>query len=139
MHSYGGLVGSEATVEDLGWAKRKEQGLAGGVIHFIFFSAFLLSKGQSVLGAFGESPNNIIKPGVDTPSEMRRKHSTTIFPPTRPSIGSRGLSTRLIMSRLQSFPGRRIDTYRLHTLFVKMIKRRHGNINKCLGSLPRPK
>jgi alpha-beta hydrolase superfamily lysophospholipase len=62
MHSYGGLVGSEAIPESLSYAHRvKEDGLPGGVIHLIYFNAFVLSAGQSVLGAFGESPNNIVK------------------------------------------------------------------------------
>ena len=61
MHSYGGLVGSEATTEELGYSKRQAQGLSGGVIHFFLYSAFLLDEGQSVLGAFGESPNNDVR------------------------------------------------------------------------------
>ncbi|CAD6591815.1 MAG: hypothetical protein ASARMPREDX12_005423 [Alectoria sarmentosa] len=62
MHSYGGLVGSEATTSELSYAQRRAQGLPGGVVHFFFYSAFLLNEGQSVLGAFGESPNNDVKP-----------------------------------------------------------------------------
>lgn len=65
MHSYGGLVGSEAVTEELSYAKRQARGLSGGVIHLFFYAAFLLNEGQSVLSAFGESPNNDIK--VSTP------------------------------------------------------------------------
>ncbi|TGO76135.1 hypothetical protein BELL_0172g00040 [Botrytis elliptica] len=61
MHSYGGLVGSEAIPEELTYAYRKARGLSGGVIHLYYFSAFILPVGQSVLGAFGESPNNDIR------------------------------------------------------------------------------
>ena len=61
MHSYGGLVGSEAITEDLTWAKRRAQGLPGGVIHIFFYAAFLLNEGQSILSAFGESPNDDVK------------------------------------------------------------------------------
>lgn len=61
MHSYGGLVGSEAIPEDLSHTKRQSIGLSGGVIQLFFFTAFLLNEGQSVLGAFGESPNNDLK------------------------------------------------------------------------------
>lgn len=61
MHSYGGLVGSEAITEELSYAKRQAQGLPGGVIHLFLYSAFLLNEGQSVLSAFGESPNNDVK------------------------------------------------------------------------------
>ena len=61
LHSYGGLVGGEAIAEELTWAKRQAQGLPGGVIHIFFYSAFLLNEGQSVLSAFGESPNNDVR------------------------------------------------------------------------------
>jgi len=61
MHSYGGLVGSEAIPEELTYTNRKARGQAGGVIHLYYFSAFLLPVGQSVLEAFGESPNNDVK------------------------------------------------------------------------------
>ncbi|CAF9910019.1 hypothetical protein IMSHALPRED_008531 [Imshaugia aleurites] len=62
MHSYGGLVGSEATTEELSYTKRQAQGLPGGVTHLFYYSAFLLNEGQSVLSAWGESPNNDVKP-----------------------------------------------------------------------------
>ncbi|KAL6715534.1 hypothetical protein ACLMJK_006495 [Lecanora helva] len=62
MHSYGGLVGSEAITEELTVSQRKAQSLQGGVSYLFFYSAFLLDEGQSVLSAFGESPNNDVKP-----------------------------------------------------------------------------
>lgn len=62
MHSYGGLVGSNAIPEDLSLQSRCQAGLAGGVHHLFYFAAFVLGQGQSVLGAFGEGPNNDIKP-----------------------------------------------------------------------------
>lgn len=61
MHSYGGLVGSNAIPEELSYAHRQARRLAGGVIHLFYFCAFILGKGQSVLGAFGESPNNDVR------------------------------------------------------------------------------
>ena len=61
MHSYGGLVGSEAVTEEFSRVKRKEKGLPGGVIHLFYYAAFVLEEGQSVLSAFGESPNNDVK------------------------------------------------------------------------------
>ena len=45
MHSYGGLVGSEAIPESMSHDKRRKDGLLGGVIHLFFFSAFLLDPG----------------------------------------------------------------------------------------------
>ncbi|KAI1506466.1 alpha/beta-hydrolase [Biscogniauxia marginata] len=62
MHSYGGLVGSEATSKEFSWAYRKGQGLTGDVIHFFFFAAFILAEGQSVLSGFGESSNIDVRP-----------------------------------------------------------------------------
>jgi pimeloyl-ACP methyl ester carboxylesterase len=62
MHSYGGLVGSEAIPETLTRTSRKSRGLTGGVLRLVFVAAFMLAEGQSVLGAFGESPNNDLGP-----------------------------------------------------------------------------
>ena len=61
MHSYGGLVGSNAVPKELAYSERHAKGLHGGVAHLIYIAAFLLPVGQSVLGAFGESPNNDVK------------------------------------------------------------------------------
>ncbi|KAL9106040.1 MAG: hypothetical protein Q9227_008883 [Pyrenula ochraceoflavens] len=61
MHSYGGLVGSEAVSSDLSQTERQRRGLKGGVVHLFFFNAFVLPVGQSVISAFGESPNNDVK------------------------------------------------------------------------------
>jgi alpha-beta hydrolase superfamily lysophospholipase len=61
MHSYGVLVGSNAIPEELSFKYRKSTGLSGGVIHLLYIAAFLLDEGQSVLGTFGESPNNDVK------------------------------------------------------------------------------
>jgi hypothetical protein len=55
-------VGSEAIPKELTHSHRASQGLPGGIIHLFFFSAFLLPAGQSVLSAFGESPNNDVRP-----------------------------------------------------------------------------
>lgn len=60
MHSYGGIVGTEAIPEELSYSRRQSKNLPGGVFHLFFFSAFILAEGQSVLGTFGESPNTDI-------------------------------------------------------------------------------
>ena len=60
-HSYGGLVGSNSIPEELTFSQRQAKGLKGGVVHLIFIAAFLLMVGQSVIGTFGESPNNAVK------------------------------------------------------------------------------
>ncbi|KAI1213247.1 catalytic protein [Annulohypoxylon truncatum] len=62
MHSYGGLVGTEAVTKDLSFDERQPAGLPGGVVHLFYFAAFILPTGQSVLDVFGESPNNDVKP-----------------------------------------------------------------------------
>lgn len=61
MHSYGGLVGSNAISEDLSLHSRRRAGLTSGVYRLLYFAAFVLDDGKSVLGTFGESPNNDLK------------------------------------------------------------------------------
>lgn len=68
MHSYGGLVGSNAIGEDLYISHRRSAGLAGGVLHLFYVAAFVLDKQQSVLGVFGESPNNDVRVSLQNPS-----------------------------------------------------------------------
>ncbi|PYH86717.1 hypothetical protein BO82DRAFT_388354 [Aspergillus uvarum CBS 121591] len=75
MHSYGGIVGTEAIPEDLTHAARHAQGHNGGVLHLFYFAGVILSKGQSVLGTFGESPNNDVQPD----GKVRLKNGTTII------------------------------------------------------------
>lgn len=54
-HSAGGISMSGA-VEGLDVASRKAEGKQGGVTRCIFFAAFVLPKGQSLLGALGGQP-----------------------------------------------------------------------------------
>ncbi|KAF2826215.1 catalytic protein [Ophiobolus disseminans] len=61
MHSYGGLVGSNAVSRELSYGKRGEEGKKGGVVHLFYFAAFILEEGKSVLGSFGESENNDVR------------------------------------------------------------------------------
>ncbi|PVH86329.1 catalytic protein [Cadophora sp. DSE1049] len=60
MHSYGGMVGSEAVIPSLTHSNRQSQGLQGGVIHLFYYASFFLPPGQSMLSAMGESPLNRI-------------------------------------------------------------------------------
>ena len=46
MHSYGGVVGSNA-LERLSWQERNEKGQKGGVIAIVYMAAFLLPLGRS--------------------------------------------------------------------------------------------
>lgn len=61
MHSYGEMVGSEAVREELSYTRRKAQELPGVGIYLFYYGAFSLDKNQSVLSAFGDSPNNDVK------------------------------------------------------------------------------
>jgi hypothetical protein len=61
MHSYGGLVGSNAISEDLSFKNRKTAGLSSEVFHLFYIAACLLDEGQAVLGTFGELLNNDVR------------------------------------------------------------------------------
>lgn len=63
MHSYGGIVGSDAIPESLSLAHRQKEGKKGGVGHLFYFAAFVLSVGESVLGKFGESSMKVVLVG----------------------------------------------------------------------------
>ncbi|KAI6365775.1 hypothetical protein MCOR25_005264 [Pyricularia grisea] len=54
-HSYGGVVASNA-VEGYDTKTRSAAGKTGGVISVVFASAFMLPKGQSLLGLLGGEP-----------------------------------------------------------------------------------
>ncbi|KAH9210140.1 hypothetical protein DL95DRAFT_393731 [Leptodontidium sp. 2 PMI_412] len=51
IHSYSGVV-ALCAVEDLGFAQRKATGKEGGVINFVYLSAFALPKGMSFKGDY---------------------------------------------------------------------------------------
>ena len=55
MHSYGGVAGTNA-VHGLEAAARHERGEKGGIIHCLFVAAFLVPKGNSLIGMFPEAP-----------------------------------------------------------------------------------
>lgn len=52
MHSYGGVVGTEA-LHGLGQENNKASGKAGGVKRMIYMTAFIPQLGQSLAGIFG--------------------------------------------------------------------------------------
>ncbi|KAB8265594.1 Alpha/beta hydrolase fold-1 [Aspergillus pseudonomiae] len=58
MHSYGGIVGGTAIPRSLTHASRQSEGKKGSVWHSFYYAAFVLPEGASVMGTFGESPNN---------------------------------------------------------------------------------
>jgi len=51
-HSYGGGVGADA-VEGLGAAQRAKAGRKGGIIMFVYMSAFVFPKGRSIMDMLG--------------------------------------------------------------------------------------
>lgn len=55
LHSYGGVVGTEAIHESLGKKIRQENGLKGGVLGILYMAAFILPLGASLGSAFGGS------------------------------------------------------------------------------------
>jgi pimeloyl-ACP methyl ester carboxylesterase len=48
MHSYGGLVGTDAVTDADIYSTRKASGQAGGVIHLLYLCAYMLEPGTSV-------------------------------------------------------------------------------------------
>lgn len=55
VHSYGGMVGGEAT-KDLGFKQRKAQGKAGGVTLLVYLAAFAAPIGSTIFGMLGGNP-----------------------------------------------------------------------------------
>lgn len=53
MHSYGGVVGTEAVHESLGRKFRESKNLPGGVVHLVYICAFVLPLGSSLGSALG--------------------------------------------------------------------------------------
>ena len=56
MHSYGGVVGTEAVHESFGKKHREAKGLIGGVIRLLYLCAFVLREGASLATALGGLP-----------------------------------------------------------------------------------
>jgi len=53
MHSYGGVVGTQAVLEEYGEKWRGERGGVGGVMALFWISAFILEKGESIFSMLG--------------------------------------------------------------------------------------
>lgn len=71
MHSYGGVVGTEAC-RGLGKKERKASGKEGGVIRLIFCTAFLVDEGESAeINQFGQT--DIIALGVSIMDVLNNK------------------------------------------------------------------
>lgn len=82
MHSYGGVVGTEAVDETLGAKQRQIRGLSGGVTHLVYLCSFLLSEGNSLGYAFGGQLPPFIKTEVsDLHSRQGLECSSLILSP----------------------------------------------------------
>ncbi|OLN96282.1 Methylesterase 7 [Colletotrichum chlorophyti] len=55
VHSYGGLVGANA-VQGLGYKQRAKEGKKGGVISFVYLSAFVVPVGRCITELLGGQP-----------------------------------------------------------------------------------
>lgn len=53
LHSYGGVLGTEAVREHFGKKSRQERGLTGGVLGLLYMCAFVIPVGISLETAFG--------------------------------------------------------------------------------------
>lgn len=73
MHSYGGVVGTEAVTEELATEVRQAKGLKGGVVRLLYMTAFVLPLGDSLVTTLGGTLPPIIKVEVRlSQSEPRR-------------------------------------------------------------------
>jgi hypothetical protein len=61
-------------------------------VHLIYVAAFILSEGQSVLGVFGESPNNDVKPD----GHFCIKNAAEILYHDLPAAEAQSLESKLI-------------------------------------------
>ena len=52
LHSFGGVLGTEAIREEFGMKSRKEKGLPGGVLALLYICGFVLPVGSSLESAF---------------------------------------------------------------------------------------
>lgn len=68
LHSYGGVVGTEAIDASLGKKNRQDNGLSGGVLGLLYMAAFVLPLGSSLSTAFGGSLPPFIQVEVRRPS-----------------------------------------------------------------------
>lgn len=59
LHSYGGIVGTQATDHSLAKQTREHLGLPGGVLGLLYMCAFVLPLGQSLQGLLGAPPPHV--------------------------------------------------------------------------------
>ena len=67
MHSYGGVIGTQAVDEQLGKKARAAKELKGGVTNLVYLCAFILPNGDSLASALGGGLPPYIKLEVMSP------------------------------------------------------------------------
>lgn len=73
MHSYGGLVGSEAIAENLTLSARQKENLAGGVARLVYLAAFMLPPGKSCQSFYGDMPGSVVAEGFYSDPEAKSR------------------------------------------------------------------
>jgi hypothetical protein len=56
MHSYGGMVGTQAIDASFSKIAREKEGKAGGVLGLLYMCAFIVQEGQNLVTSLGEAP-----------------------------------------------------------------------------------
>lgn len=131
MHSYGGLVGSNATPEDFSLQSRRQRGLAGGVSHLFYFAAFILDQGKSVLDTFGGSPNNDVKPNGRF---TMRETASTIYhdlPPEEAECWASNIVDQAMQFIHSPSPARLTSTFPRHIPWPSMTMPFTRNTKRC--------
>lgn len=83
LHSYGGMIGTEAIHELLGEKVPEGRGLHGGVVGILYMTAFVLPLGTHLGTAFGGPLPLFIRIEV---SKKNEKHIRPAIPNTHPII-----------------------------------------------------
>ena len=79
MHSYGGVIGTQAVTADLSKTSRQAKGLEGGIIHLVYVAAFIVSEGNSLGSALGGALPPYIKTKVSFPCPASREEGVLLM------------------------------------------------------------
>ena len=72
LHSYGGIVGSQAADQALGKRAREAEGKKGGIARLVYMCAFMLKPGDHLYSSFGGEVPSFIKVEVIALLPMKR-------------------------------------------------------------------
>lgn len=79
VHSYGGVVGAQA-VRGLGYKQRQKEGKVGGIITYLYLSAFVVPVGQSLLKMLGGNWLPWMRVEVNSAAEARLYRGSANYP-----------------------------------------------------------